>query len=94
MAGQIEPVSTPILTAIEPIVGNVLDNAETIAQDVRSSVNGIKAAIPDIKDSFKNRKLLTVNPRLLSLLADVLSCHSQLPCDASSADMLCAEFRK
>lgn len=69
MAGQIEPVSTPILTAIEPIVGNVLANAETIAQDVRSSVAGVKAAIPDIKDSFKGRKLLTVNPRLHVLLS-------------------------
>ena len=63
VVAPIEPVSTPILTAIEPIVGNFMNNAKTIAQDVRSGVDGIKSAVPEIANSFNGRKLLTVNPQ-------------------------------
>ncbi|KAL3139453.1 hypothetical protein ABBQ38_003783 [Trebouxia sp. C0009 RCD-2024] len=59
VAAPIKPVSTPILTTLEPIVGDIMATAKTIAQDVRSGVDGFKEAAPGIKDSFQGRKLLT-----------------------------------
>ena len=64
VAAPIKPVSTPVLTAIEPIAGDALADAKTVAQDVRSEVDGIESAVPDIVASFKGRKLLATDAQV------------------------------
>ena len=60
-AGPVNPVSTPLLTALVPIAGNIRADVTTGVKEVESGIGEVKGDWPAIEASFTGRKLLALS---------------------------------
>lgn len=60
-AGPVNPVSTPLLTALVPIAGDIRADVTTGAKQVESGIGEVKGDWPAIEASFTGRKLLALS---------------------------------
>ncbi|KAL0023119.1 hypothetical protein WJX77_003889 [Trebouxia sp. C0004] len=60
-AGPVNPVSTPLLTALVPIAGDIRADVTTGVKQVESGIGEVKGDWPAIEASFTGRKLLALS---------------------------------
>ncbi len=73
-AGPVNPVSTPLLTALVPIAGDIRGDVPTVVKQVESGIDEVKGDWPAIEASFTGRKLLALSVQVCA--AFYTSAHS------------------
>ncbi|DBA89265.1 TPA: hypothetical protein ACH3X1_016405 [Trebouxia sp. C0004] len=67
-AGPVNPVSTPLLTALVPIAGDIRADVTTGVKQVESGIGEVKGDWPAIEASFTGRKLLALSVQVCTAL--------------------------
>jgi len=73
-AGPVDPVSTPLLTALVPVAGDIRADVPTVVKQVESGIDEVKGDWPAIEASFTGRKLLALSVQVCTTL--YTSTHS------------------
>lgn len=73
-AGPVNPVSTPLLTALVPIAGDIRADVTTGVKQVESGIGEVKGDWPAIEAAFTGRKLLALSVQVCTAL--YTSTHS------------------
>ncbi len=73
-AGPVNPVSTPLLTALVPIAGDIRADVTTGVKQVESGIDEVTGDWPAIEASFTGRKLLALSVQVCTAL--YTSTHS------------------
>ena len=82
-AGPVDPVSTPLLTALVPVAGDIRADVPTVVKQVKSGIDGVKGDWPAIEASFTGRKLLALSVQVCTM--PFTSTHSPtMPADSVS----------
>ena len=67
-AGPVDPVSTPLLTALVPVAGDIRADVPTVVKQVESGIDDVKGDWPAIEASFTGRKLLALSVQVCTAL--------------------------
>ena len=73
-AGPVHPVSTPLLTALVPIAGDIRGDVPAVVKQVESGIDEVKGDWPAIEASFTGRKLLALSVQVCT--TSFTSTHS------------------